>query len=135
MILRYLGESFDIHGGGLDLRFPHHENEQAQSRAAGYGFARYWMHNGWVTSSGDKISKSLGNATPLDDLLQHMRPLDLRYYLGSAHYRSNLELTDSALSSHGGDAQDRRLHHPEHQPLQADGGRGDAAGRIPKRLG
>jgi cysteinyl-tRNA synthetase len=99
MILRYLGESFDIHGGGLDLRFPHHENEQAQSRAAGYGFARYWMHNGWVTSGGDKISKSLGNATPLDDLLQHMRPLDLRYYLGSAHYRSNLELTDSALRS------------------------------------
>lgn len=69
MILRYLGESFDIHGGGLDLRFPHHENEQAQSRAAGYGFARYWMHNGWVTSGGDKISKSLGNATPVDDLL------------------------------------------------------------------
>ena len=99
MILRYLGESFDIHGGGLDLRFPHHENEQAQSRAAGYGFARYWMHNGWVTSGGDKISKSLGNATPLDELLQHMRPLDLRYYLGSAHYRSNLELTDSALRS------------------------------------
>ena len=99
MILRYLGESFDIHGGGLDLRFPHHENEQAQSRAAGYGFARYWMHNGWVTSGGDKISKSLGNATPVDDLLQGIRPIDLRYYLGSAHYRSNLELTESALRS------------------------------------
>lgn len=101
MSLRYLGESFDIHGGGIDLRFPHHENEQAQSQAAGYDFARYWIHNGWVTIGERKISKSLGNAAAADSLLRDVRPLDLRYYLGSAHYRSELDLSSDGLHSAG----------------------------------
>lgn len=102
MILRYLGETLDIHGGGLDLRFPHHENEQAQSHAAGFGFARYWLHNGWVTAKGEKIGKSLGNAVTVDALLQSVRPIELRYYLGSAHYRSSLELDLPALLAAAG---------------------------------
>jgi len=93
----YLGESFDIHGGGLDLQFPHHENEQAQSHAAGDGFARYWMHNHWVTMAGEKMSKSLGNVLSIDRMLEAVRPVELRYYLGSAHYRSVLEYSPEAL--------------------------------------
>ena len=91
----YLGETFDIHGGGLDLQFPHHENEQAQSHAAGDGFANYWMHNHWVTIAGEKMSKSIGNVLSLDAL--PVRPVELRYYLGSAHYRSVLEYSPEAL--------------------------------------
>lgn len=91
----YLGETFDIHGGGLDLQFPHHENEQAQSHAAGDGFANYWMHNHWVTIAGEKMSKSIGNVLALDAL--PVRPVELRYYLGSAHYRSVLEYSPEAL--------------------------------------
>lgn len=91
----YLGETFDIHGGGLDLQFPHHENEQAQSHAAGDGFANYWMHNHWVTMAGEKMSKSIGNVLSLDAL--PVRPVELRYYLGSAHYRSVLEYSPEAL--------------------------------------
>src|SRR5690606_40444245 len=68
MARKYLGDTFDIHGGGVDLRFPHHENEQAQSRAAGLGFARYWVHNAWVTLSGEKMSKSLGNTLAVTEL-------------------------------------------------------------------
>ena len=94
----YLGGSFDIHGGGLDLRFPHHENEQAQSHAAGDGFANYWMHNHWVTMAGEKMSKSLGNVLSIDNMLATVRPVELRYYLGSAHYRSVLEYSPEALS-------------------------------------
>src|SRR6201989_3098570 len=67
---KYLGEAFDIHGGGVDLRFPHHENEQAQSRAAGHPFASYWMHNAWITTSGEKMSKSLGNSTLIPEVLK-----------------------------------------------------------------
>lgn len=93
----YLGETFDIHGGGLDLQFPHHENEQAQSHAAGDGFARYWMHNHWVTMAGEKMSKSLGNVLSIDNMLEDVRPVELRYYLGSAHYRSVLEYSPAAL--------------------------------------
>ena len=93
----YLGSSFDIHGGGLDLQFPHHENEQAQSHAAGDGFARYWMHNHWVTMAGEKMSKSLGNVLSIDNMLETVRPVELRYYLGSAHYRSVLEYSPEAL--------------------------------------
>lgn len=99
MILRHLGATFDIHSGGLDLRFPHHENERAQSRAAGYEFARYWLHNGWLTIGGEKISKSVGNAAGTTSLLREVRPLDLRYYLGSARYRSSLELSAGSMSS------------------------------------
>jgi cysteinyl-tRNA synthetase len=101
MAERYLGTEFDIHGGGLDLRFPHHENEQAQSRAAGDGFARYWMHNGWVTLGGEKMSKSMGNTALVDDVVRRVRPVELRYYLISPHYRSTIEFTDSALDEAG----------------------------------
>ena len=94
----YLGESFDIHGGGLDLIFPHHENEIAQSEAAGYGFAARWMHNAWVTASGEKMSKSLGNSLQVQELLKTVRGIELRWYLGSAHYRSMLEFSHEALA-------------------------------------
>ena len=93
----YLGEAFDIHGGGLDLIFPHHENEIAQSEAAGYGFAKRWLHNAWVTASGEKMSKSLGNSLQVTELLKVVRGIELRWYLGSAHYRSMLEFSQAAL--------------------------------------
>ena len=94
---KYLGDAFDIHGGGLDLRFPHHENELAQSCAAGERFAQYWMHNGWVTLGGEKMSKSLGNTAQVDEVVQRVRPVELRYYLVAPHYRSMIEFTDAAL--------------------------------------
>jgi cysteinyl-tRNA synthetase len=94
----YLGEAFDIHGGGLDLIFPHHENEIAQSEAAGYAFAKRWMHNAWVTASGEKMSKSLGNSLQVQELLKQVRGIELRWYLGSAHYRSMLEFSHEALA-------------------------------------
>ena len=94
----YLGESFDIHGGGIDLIFPHHENEIAQSTAAGYGFANIWMHNAWVTTSGEKMSKSLGNSLQVAEVLKKVRGIELRWYLGSAHYRSMLEFSFEALA-------------------------------------
>jgi cysteinyl-tRNA synthetase len=98
MAQAYLGEEFDIHGGGLDLIFPHHENEIAQSEAAGYGFAKHWMHNAWVTASGEKMSKSLGNSLQVHELLKTTRGIELRWYLGSAHYRSMLEFSHEALA-------------------------------------
>jgi len=98
MSRRYLGPVFDIHGGGLDLRFPHHENELAQSVAAGDQFARYWVHNGLVTTSGQKMSKSLDNSISADALLQQAGPAALRYYLLSAHYRSALDYHQQALT-------------------------------------
>jgi len=98
MSKRYLGAEFDIHGGGLDLRFPHHENELAQSTAAGDGFARYWVHNGLVTVGGQKMSKSLGNFTLAKDFLDGVDPIVARYALAAAHYRSSLDLTESTLS-------------------------------------
>lgn len=97
MATKYLGAEFDIHCGGLDLQFPHHENEIAQAHAAGDPFARYWMHNGWVTMSGEKMSKSLGNVLSIPKVLTKVRPVELRYYLGSAHYRSMLEYSEAAL--------------------------------------
>lgn len=93
----YLGEAFDIHGGGLDLIFPHHENEIAQSQAAGWPFAKTWMHNALVTTSGEKMSKSLGNSMQVVAVLERVRPIELRWYLGSAHYRSILEYSPEAL--------------------------------------
>ena len=93
----YLGETFDIHGGGLDLIFPHHENEIAQSQSAGWGFAKTWMHNAWVTTSGEKMSKSLGNSLQVHEILKKVRGAELRWYLGSAHYRSMLEFSFEAL--------------------------------------
>lgn len=97
MATKYLGPTFDIHGGGLDLIFPHHENELAQSVAAGDGFARYWMHNGLVTMSGEKMSKSLGNTLQVREVVKQWRPVEVRYYLGAAHYRSVIEFAPSSL--------------------------------------
>ena len=98
MAAKYLGDTFDIHGGGLDLVFPHHENELAQSRAAGAGFARYWLHNGLVRLGGEKMSKSLGNSLLVDAMVTRVRPAELRYYLGQAHYRSDLDYSAEALA-------------------------------------
>jgi cysteinyl-tRNA synthetase len=93
----YLGDAFDIHGGGLDLVFPHHENEVAQSKAAGSQFANFWLHNAWVTTAGEKMSKSLGNSLLVTEVAKRVRPIELRWYLASAHYRSNLEFSEGAL--------------------------------------
>ncbi|MFH5824931.1 cysteine--tRNA ligase [Georgenia sp. AZ-5] len=98
MAHRYLGETFDIHGGGIDLRFPHHENELAQSRAAGYGFARHWVHNAWVTVGGEKMSKSLGNSLVVTEVLKRTSAPVLRFALGTVHYRSTVEFSNVTLS-------------------------------------
>ncbi len=98
MATNYLGAEFDIHGGGVDLVFPHHENERAQSNAAGDPFARYWLHNAWVTLSGEKMSKSLGNVVAIPELLKTHRAVDLRYYLVAPHYRSHIEFSTAALT-------------------------------------
>jgi cysteinyl-tRNA synthetase len=97
MAEKYLGSAFDIHGGGVDLRFPHHENEQAQSRAAGHRFASYWLHNAWITTSGEKMSKSLGNSLLVPNVLERVRGIELRYYMVAAHYRSMVEFSFEAL--------------------------------------
>ncbi len=97
MASRYLGDAFDIHGGGLDLRFPHHENELAQSSAAGLPFASHWVHNGLVHVNGQKMSKSLGNSIFATDFISRARPLAVRYFLGSAHYRSTIDYHDGSL--------------------------------------
>ncbi|MEV6821265.1 cysteine--tRNA ligase [Nocardiopsis dassonvillei] len=97
MATKYLGPSFDIHGGGLDLVFPHHENELAQSRAAGDGFAQYWLHNGLLVVGGEKMSKSLGNSLLIPQMVRKVRPVELRYYLGQVHYRSVIDYSDAAL--------------------------------------
>jgi cysteinyl-tRNA synthetase len=98
MSSRYLGQAFDIHGGGLDLRFPHHENELAQSAAAGDPFASYWVHNGLVNVNGQKMSKSLGNSIYAADLLGRAQPIVVRYFLGAAHYRSTIDYHDGSLA-------------------------------------
>jgi len=98
MATRYLGPEFDIHGGGLDLVFPHHENEVAQSNAAGDEFARFWMHNGLVNTGGEKMSKSLGNSLVVADVLQRARPQAVRYFLGAPHYRSDLDWSEEGLA-------------------------------------
>ncbi|MDI5963675.1 cysteine--tRNA ligase [Streptomyces sp. SL13] len=97
MAHKYLGTAFDIHGGGIDLIFPHHENEIAQARGVGDEFARYWVHNAWVTMSGEKMSKSLGNSVLVSEMVQRWRPIVLRYYLGGPHYRSTIEYSEEAL--------------------------------------
>jgi len=101
MAEKYLGANFDIHGGGLDLVFPHHENEIAQSKCAGDGFANYWLHNAWVTTAGEKMSKSLGNSLLVSEVVQRVRPIELRYYLAGAHYRSMLEFSDEMVNDAG----------------------------------
>ena len=97
MARKYLGDTFDIHGGAVDLRFPHHENELAQSRAAGLGFARYWLHNAWLTAAGEKMSKSLGNGMTVAEVTKLVRPLAVRYYLSASHYRSTIEYHEGSL--------------------------------------
>jgi cysteinyl-tRNA synthetase len=97
MAWKYLGEEFDIHGGGLDLRFPHHENELAQSTAAGQRFARFWMHNAWVTAAGEKMSKSLGNGALVSEVVQRYPARAVRFYLAQPHYRSAIEFSDTSL--------------------------------------
>ncbi|MCL3817626.1 cysteine--tRNA ligase [Aeromicrobium wangtongii] len=98
MAAKYLGREFDIHGGGLDLRFPHHENELAQSRAAGQPFARYWMHNAMLNLAGAKMSKSVGNTLMVSEVVKRVRPIDLRYYLAASHYRSIVEFSEESLA-------------------------------------
>ena len=98
MATRYLGPVFDIHGGGIELIFPHHENEIAQSKAAGDEFARYWLHNAWVTTAGEKMSKSLGNSLLVSEMVKRWRPVVLRYYLGVPHYRSTIEFSEEAVA-------------------------------------
>jgi cysteinyl-tRNA synthetase len=98
MAHRYLGDTFDIHGGGIDLRFPHHENEQAQSHGAGHGFARHWVHNAWVTIGGEKMSKSLGNSLVVANLLAGNPAAVLRYAVGTVHYRSTVEFSEVTLT-------------------------------------
>ncbi len=94
---KYLGDEFDIHGGGLDLRFPHHENELAQSTAAGQRFARFWMHNAWVTAAGEKMSKSLGNGALVSEVVERYPARAVRFYLAQPHYRSAIEFSDTSL--------------------------------------
>lgn len=95
---RYLGENFDIHGGGLDLRFPHHENEMAQTLAAGWKSANVWMHSAWVTAKGEKMSKSLGNGLSVPVVLAKNSAWVVRYALGAVQYRAMLEWSDQALA-------------------------------------
>jgi cysteinyl-tRNA synthetase len=97
MSTKYLGPEFDIHGGGIDLVFPHHENERAQSQAAGDPFARYWLHNAWVTAAGEKMSKSLPNSVLVSEVAHRVRPVELRFYLAQPHYRSMVEFSEEAL--------------------------------------
>ena len=98
---KYLGDAFDIHGGGIDLRFPHHENELAQSAAAGRAFAHYWMHNAWVTMSGEKMSKSLGNTAQVTEVTKTYSPRAVRYFLLAPHYRSMIEFSPSDEDTKG----------------------------------
>ncbi len=98
---KYLGAAFDIHGGGIDLRFPHHENELAQARAAGRPFATYWMHNAWVTMSGEKMSKSLGNTALVSEVTKRFEPRAVRYFLLAPHYRSTIEFSPADEGTRG----------------------------------
>jgi cysteinyl-tRNA synthetase len=133
MSTKYLGETFDIHGGGLDLIFPHHENELAQSRAAGDGFARYWLHNGLVRLAGEKMSKSLGNSLLVDAMVSRVRPVELRYYLGQAHYRSDIEYSAEALAE--ASAALRRIEGFLTRAAEAAGSAGTGGGDRPPNAG
>jgi cysteinyl-tRNA synthetase len=132
MSTKYLGQTFDIHGGGLDLVFPHHENELAQSHAAGDGFARYWVHNGLLGLSGEKMSKSLGNSLLVDVMITKVRPADLRYYLGQAHYRSELDYSPDALAEAA--AAYRRIENFVIRAAEASGTGQDGTGLDPGTL-
>ncbi len=129
MAAKYLGRAFDIHGGGLDLIFPHHENEIAQSKSLGDTFARYWLHNAWVTTSGEKMSKSLGNSLLVREVVQRVRPIELRYYLVSAHYRSMIEFSFEALEENA--VSFRRIEGFLDRAAEALGGHDVASGARP----
>jgi cysteinyl-tRNA synthetase len=139
MARKYLGDTFDIHGGGVDLRFPHHENELAQSTSAGIGFANYWLHNGWVTMGGEKMSKSLGNSLRVSTVLAEHRPVVVRYYLTAAHYRSMIEYQETSLAEAAAAVEriEGFLHRalPDLTTSAPDGGGGTARGlhRVPRR--
>ena len=126
MVGKYLGAEFDIHGGGLDLRFPHHENELAQSRAAGRPFARWWMHNAMLNLGGSKMSKSVGNTMLVSEVAKRVRPIELRYYLVASHYRSEVEFSFEALEEAG--AAFRRIEGFVRRADEVMGGTGDATG-------
>ncbi|GAA4889956.1 cysteine--tRNA ligase [Tessaracoccus lubricantis] len=98
---KYLGDTFDIHGGGIDLRFPHHENELAQSAAAGHGFARFWLHNAWVSMAGEKMSKSLGNTALVSEVTKAYDPRAVRFFLLAPHYRSTIEFSPADEGTRG----------------------------------
>ena len=133
MAEKYLGPAFDIHGGGVDLRFPHHENEQAQSRAAGHPFASYWMHNAWITTAGEKMSKSLGNTLSIPSVLQRVRGIELRFYMVAAHYRSHVEFSFEALEEAAvGLPPDRELPRARGRP---DGRAGEMPAGLRRRDG
>jgi cysteinyl-tRNA synthetase len=125
MVGKYLGPEFDIHGGGLDLRFPHHENELAQSRAAGRPFARWWMHNAMLNLSGSKMSKSVGNTMLVSEVVKRVRPIELRYYLVASHYRSIVEFSFEALDEAA--AAFQRIEGFVRRADELVGGSGDAA--------
>ena len=127
---KYLGPAFDIHGGGVDLRFPHHENEQAQSRAAGHPFASYWLHNAWITTAGEKMSKSLGNSLLIPAVLQRVRGIELRYYMVAAHYRSHVEFSFEALDDAAGAF--RRIEGFLDRAALTDGQSADVADELPE---
>ncbi|WP_258804896.1 cysteine--tRNA ligase [Pseudarthrobacter sp. NS4] len=132
MVTKYLGTEFDIHGGGLDLRFPHHENEMAQSRAAGHPFANFWMHNGMVTYEGEKMSKSIGNTISPAEMLELAPPRVVRYYLGQAHYRSVLDYRPTSLQEAA--AAVERIEGFINRAVRAlagDGTSGFAYGKVP----
>ncbi|MFL5195700.1 MAG: cysteine--tRNA ligase, partial [Microvirga sp.] len=128
MSWKHLGEAFDIHGGGIDLRFPHHENELAQSTAAGQKFANLWMHNAWITASGEKMSKSLDNSMLVTEVVSRVRPIELRYYMVQSHYRSNVEFSYEALEEAG--AAFRRIEGFIERAIEAVGSR-DPADEVP----
>ncbi len=129
MSTHYLGPEFDIHGGGFDLLFPHHENERAQSHAAGDPFARYWLHNGLVGMSGEKMSKSVGNVLLVAELLRQVRPQELRYYLAQAHYRSAVEYSPEALEEAA--AAYQRIERFATRAQRTLGGAGAFDGQLP----
>jgi cysteinyl-tRNA synthetase len=131
MATKYLGTEFDIHAGGLDLVFPHHENELAQSVCAGDRFARHWLHNGLLNTSGEKMSKSVGNSLVVADVLQQVRPQVLRYYLGAPHYRSGLEYGDDGLAEAA--AAYGRIETFVRNSVDALGGLGPAEARVDGR--
>jgi cysteinyl-tRNA synthetase len=136
MARKYLGDIFDIHGGGVDLRFPHHENEQAQSRAAGFGFANYWLHNAWVTVQGEKMGKSLGNALLVSEVTKVARPIAVRYYLSAAHYRSTIEYHEGSLREADAavdriDGFLRRALHAAYFEYDETAGEGDPGSKFP----